>query len=162
MKRIDSDSTEFCGSGYPDRATGEQMDRQQHDPDQKQNPRNLNCHCGHPRHIQGSSNDSNYQEHQRVVQHIMLLSTVRRFSTITGSSMHPQFTHLIFWRSISRALSTKPLQRSLTRNPPHRAQAISPPIPLYSRAVDVFHIQVTNRTPSIANTAILGLWLNGN
>jgi hypothetical protein len=74
MERIDSGSTEFFGSGYPDRAIREQMDRQQHDPDQEQNPGNLDRHRGHPGHIQNSGNNSNHQEHQCVVQHIVLLS----------------------------------------------------------------------------------------
>jgi hypothetical protein len=35
------------------------MDRQQHDPDQKQNPGNLDRHSGHSGQIQGTGNDSN-------------------------------------------------------------------------------------------------------
>ena len=85
---------------------------------------------GHPDYIQGSGNASNHQEHQCVVQHIVLLS-LRRFARITESSMDPQFTHLthsILRSCFLRKLSTGPSQSSVTRNPPHRAHAISPPI----------------------------------
>jgi hypothetical protein len=36
------------------------MDRQQHDPDQEQNPGNLDRHCGYPGQIQDSGNESNH------------------------------------------------------------------------------------------------------
>ena len=97
---LDSRSRESCRSGYPDGAICEQMDRQQHDPDQEQNPRNLDRHGGHSGQIQGAGNDSNHQEHQCVVQHIELLS-IRRFPQITESSMHPQSTYLILLSRVS-------------------------------------------------------------
>ena len=145
MARVDPGSTEFFGSGYPDGAIREQMDRQQHDSDQEQNPGNLDCHRGYPGHIQCSGNDSNHQEHQCVVQHSVPLS-IRRFPEITESSMDPQFTHLthfILRSRLSRTLATGSPHSSITRNPPHRAQAISPPLPLYSRAVDAVPCQTT-------------------
>jgi hypothetical protein len=60
---MDSGSTQFFGSGYPDGSIREQMDRQQHNADQEQNPGNLDRHRGHTGHIQGSGNDSHHQEY---------------------------------------------------------------------------------------------------
>lgn len=57
--------------------------------------------------------------------------------------MDPQFTHLtqfILRSCLSRTFSTISPHSSITRNPPHRAHPISPPLPLYSRAVDAVHM----------------------
>jgi len=114
---FDSRSRESCRSGYPDGAICEQMDRQQHDPDQEQNPRNLDRHGGHSGQIQGAGNDSNHQEHQCVVQHIELLS-IRRFRSIMESSMDTQFTYLTILSRLSQKLSTRLTQPSITRKAP--------------------------------------------
>ena len=72
--------------------------------------------------------------------------------------MDPQFTHRIhsMLRScFSRKLVTEPSQSSITTNPPHRAHAISPPVPLSSRAVDVLHVSGDDQTPALNPTTML-------
>ena len=146
-----------CSSSAP----FDPMNHQQHDPDQEQDPGNLNRHRGYPGQIQGSGNDSNHQEYQCVVQHIALLS-IRRFSRITESSMDPQFTHLIFGRLFSRTLSRSPPQTSIISNPPHRAHAISPPLPPSQKPWVLFTCQLTIGQPYLGHTPMLDLWRDGN
>jgi len=70
----DSGSRASCRSGYPDRATREQMDRQQHDPDQEQNPGNLDRHRVHSGQMQGAGNQADHQKHECLLEHGSLLS----------------------------------------------------------------------------------------
>src|ERR1041384_3872329 len=50
-------------SAGPDGAIREQVDHQQHDPDQEQDPGNLDRHRCYPCHIQSPGNQSNHQEY---------------------------------------------------------------------------------------------------
>src|SRR5713101_5012477 len=50
------------------------MDRDQDDPDQEQNPGNLDRDRGHPGEIQGAGNHADHQKHKCVVEHGSLLS----------------------------------------------------------------------------------------
>ena len=50
------------------------MDRDQHDPDQEQNPRDLHRNRRHPSEVQGAGNHADHQQHQCVVEQGSLLS----------------------------------------------------------------------------------------